>query len=355
MARPQEENQSALWLDSARASFRVGPASAAVPGPGEVVIRACAVAVNPIDAMGGMTRRFVLPWLRYPTVIGSDVAGEIVAVGSAVDHLKVGNRVVGYAVGQEKNRNNPAEGAFQTHVVLLQHMCSPLPETISFEAAAVLPLGITTAAAGLFERDQLALELPTAAPRQRQESVVIFGGATSVGTNAIQLARNCGYDVIATSSPKNFPLLRRLGARAVVDYHDRNVVYQISQHLQGQYLAGTLAIVGRSLRDAIALNTHEAVTGTGRVASTQPSPDTRIRAALARRKRITVSVIWGGSPKDSAVGPAIWNAFLPDALAGGRYHTAPEPHLTGNGLAAIPAALDQLRRGVSATKLVVLL
>lgn len=348
------DDHSALWLDSARASLRVGPAPAAVPGPTEVVVRARAVAVNPIDAMAGIARRVVLPWLRYPAVLGSDVAGDVVAVGSFVDVLEVGDRVVGYAVGQEKSRNNPAEGAFQTHVVLMQHMCSRLPDGMSFESAAVLPLAITTAAAGLFEPDQLALELPTAQPQERGESVVVFGGATSVGMNAIQLARNAGYDVITTASPKNFPLLHDLGARVVVDYHDGDAVEQIARHVQGRHLAATMAVASGSLRDAIALNASKNVTGTRRVASAQPTPDTWIRGALAGRRGIQVSAIWGGRPKDTAVGPAIWNAFLPDGLADSRHRPAPAALVAGRGLDAIPSVLDRLGQGVSATKLVVL-
>jgi len=354
-AQPAAEKHSALWLDSLRGSLRVGEAPVPAPGPGEVVVRARAVAVNPIDAMGGIVRRVVLPWLRYPVVLGSDVAGDIVAVGPSVTGLRVGERVVGYAVGVEKSCNKPAEGAFQTHVVLKQHLCSPLPDTVSFEEAAVLPLALTTAAAGLFETDQLALIAPTSRAPERAETVLIFGGATSVGMNAIQLARNAGYDVIATASPRNFGLLQRLGAGVVVDYHDPDVVERIIRHLHGRHLVGTLAIASGSLRQAITVNASTSVTGTQRVASAHPTPDTRIRGALARRRGIQVSAIWGGTPKDTPVGPAIWNGFLPVALAERRYQTAPTPLITGHGLDAIPDALKRLRKGVSAEKIVVTL
>lgn len=352
---PRTAGHRALWLASPGGSFRVGNAPVPIPGPGEVVVRARAVAVNPIDAMGGIARRVVLPWLRYPAVLGSDVAGEITALGSSTEDLQIGDRVVGYAVGVEKSRNHPAEGAFQTHVVLLQHLCSPLPETVSFEQAAVLPLAITTAAAGLFEDDQLALALPSATPPERHGTVLILGGATSVGMNAIQLARNAGYDVIATASTRNFPLLQSLGASAVVDYHDSDVVEQIIGHLKGRHLAGTLAIAGGSLSQAITVNSSTNVTGTNRIASAQPTPATRIRGALARRRGIQVSAIWGGAPKDTPVGPAIWNTFLPNALTDHRFQAAPAPFITGQGLEAIPNTLTRLRKGVSAEKLVVTL
>lgn len=352
---PRTTGHRALWLASPGGPFRVGDAPVPTPGPGEIVVRAGAVAVNPIDAMGGIARRVVLPWLRYPAVLGSDVAGEITALGSSVDGLKIGDRVVGYAVGVDKSRNRHAEGAFQTHVVLLQHMCSPLPETVSFEEAAVLPLAITTAAAGLFQDDQLALALPSATPPERHGTVLILGGATSVGMNAIQLARNAGYNVIATASTRNFPLLESLGAGAVVDYHDSDALDQIIRHLQGRQLAGTLAVANGSLRRAITVNSSTNVTGTNRIASTHPTPETRFRGILARRRGIQVSAIWGGTPKDTPIGPAIWNIFLPNALADHRYQTAPAPFVTGYGLEAIPNTLTRLRKGVSAEKLVVTL
>lgn len=350
-----EPRHVALWLDSPRGSLRVGAAAGPVPGSGEVVVRARAVAMNPIDNLPGLARRMVLPWLRYPAVLGSDVAGDVVATGASVTGIRVGDRVVGYAVGVEKSRNSPAQGAFQTHVVLMERMCSPLPDTVSFEEAAVLPLAMTTAAAGLFESHQLALGLPTATYPERHETVLIFGGATSVGMNAIQLARNAGYDVIATASARNGPLLQRLGAGIVVDYHDPDVTDQTVQHLQGRQLAGTLAVASGSLRQAITINASKKVKGTQRIASAHPTPGTKVRAALARRRGIHVSAIWGGSPKDNEVGPAIWNAFLPAALADRRYQTAPPPLVVGHGLDQIPDALARLRRGVSAEKIVVTL
>lgn len=348
-----EPEHAALWLDSIRGSFRLGLAADPVPGPAEVVVRTRAVAVNPIDNLPGIARRIVLPWLRYPAVLGSDVAGDVVAVGADVTRLRIGDRVTGYAVGIEKSRNNPAEGAFQTHVILMEQMCSPLPDTISFEEATVLPLAITTAAAGLFEADQLALHLPTASAPEGHATVLIFGGATSVGMNAIQLARNAGYDVIATASVRNFPLLQGLGAQIVVDYHARDATDQIIRHLAGRRLAGTLAIARGSLPQAIAVNASMAVWGSKKVASAHPTPGTRLRALMARRRGIQVSAIWGGNPKDNEVGPAIWNDFLPTALAEGRYQAAPPPLVTGHTLSAIPGALAQLRAGVSAQKVVV--
>ena len=142
-------DHQALWLTSQRASLQFGPATPREPAADEVIVRARAIAMNPIDAMGAVARRVVLPWLRYPAVLGYDVAGEVTAVGSGVTALRVGDRVVGFAAGLERSRNSAAEGAFQSHVTLLANLCSPLPDDVEFEQAAVLPLALTTAAAGL--------------------------------------------------------------------------------------------------------------------------------------------------------------------------------------------------------------
>ncbi|HZC11515.1 MAG TPA: zinc-binding alcohol dehydrogenase family protein, partial [Mycobacterium sp.] len=160
--------------------------------------------MNPIDGMPGIFYRLILPWLKFPAVIGYDVAGEVSEVGERVTRLKPGDRVVGIACGTEKSRNRPAEGGFQQFSVLMEHMVAPIPDSLSFEQAAVLPLALSTAAVGLFQKDQLGLPLPTADPVDQAETVLVWGGSTSVGSNAIQLARNAGYRVVATASPHHF-------------------------------------------------------------------------------------------------------------------------------------------------------
>ena len=345
----------ALWLRSRGRALEIGSATTPSPGESEVVIRARAVAVNPIDALGGFARWVVLPWLTYPAVLGSDVAGEIVAVGSRVEGLQVGDRVVGYAVGVERSRNAAAEGAFQTHVTLMASMCARLPDSVSFTDACVLPLALTTAAAGLFEQDQLALELPTTPTTRRDATVLIFGAATSVGMNAVQLAHNAGYRVVATASTKNFPLLHSLGADVLVDYHDSDLVDQLVRHLDGHILVGTLAIVSGSLRTAIAVSTARGTVDGRRISSAHPTPVTTIRGRIARRRGITVSAIWGGSPKDTDLGPALWNGYVTRALADGTHRAVPAANVVGHGLGAIPLALTRVKNGAQAEKFVVTL
>ena len=341
----------ALWLPKRGGDLAVGTATYTTPNAGEVVVRTRAVAVNFVDAMPGFAYRFVLPWLTFPAVIGSDVAGEVVEVGAGVTRLHIGDRVVAHAVGSEKSRNTPAEGAFQHYVVLMAQMVAPLPDSLPFEQAAVLPLAMSTASCGLFQKNQLALALPTSSPADRHETVLVWGASTSVGINAIQLARNAGYRVVATSSPHHFDWLRSLGAAEVIDRTSSDVVDELVAAIGDQSLAGVLAIGAGSLSPAIEIAAR--MPGSKRVSSAHPTPITNVRARLARRRGVTVSTIWGGTLKDNEVGPAIYSDFLPAALASGAYRAEPVATVVGDGLASIPAALDRLREGISATKLVV--
>ena len=342
---------TALWLDRPGGKFEVRPAPYTPPRANEVVVRVRSVAVNFVDAMPGIAYRFVVPWLKFPTVIGSDVAGEIVEVGAEVTRLSVGDRVVAHAVGLEKSRNTPSEGAFQHHVILMDHMTAVIPDSLSFEQASVLPLAMSTASCGLFQQDQLGLALPTASPANRAETVLVWGGSTSVGINAIQLVRNAGYRVVATASPRGFDYLKSLGAAEVVDRSSPTAANDLVSVIGDSRLAGVLAIGAGSLGPSIEVSRR--TNGTKRVSSAHPSPVTHLRARLARRHGVRVSTIWGGTLKDNEVGPAIYSDFLPTALASGAYRAAPDATIAGAGLASIPDALAQLRGGISLTKLVV--
>jgi NADPH:quinone reductase-like Zn-dependent oxidoreductase len=350
---PSEQNE-ALWMPGRRARFAVRPAPSTAPGPHEVVVRARAVAINPVDAMAGPAYRFVVPWLRYPAVIGTDVAGEVVEIGSAVTGLAPGDRVLGHAVGLERSHNRAAEGAYQDLVVLQDRMTSPIPDELPFERAAVVPLTLSTASVGLFQQDHLGLALPVADPAPRNEVVLVWGAGTGVGSSAVQLARNAGYTVVATASDRTAVGVRALGADAVLDRTDPAVVRRVVDEIGDRSLAGTIAIGSGSLAPTVAI--AAAATGSGRIASAHPDPLTRFRARSARRRGVTVSFIWGGSLEGNEVGPAIYRAFLPGALATGAFRAAPEPTVVGSGLAAIPDAFRRFRAGgIGASKLVVTL
>ncbi len=181
--------------------------------------------------------------------------------------------------------------------------------------------------------------------------MLVWGGSTGVGSNAIQLARSAGYRVVATASPHNFDYLRALGADSVVDRTGSTAVDDLVAAIGSGPLAGSLAIGNDSLRPVMRVAAR--TNGTRRVAAAAPALLTRLQSRGAKRLGLHVSGIWGGTLKDNEVGPAVFVDFLPSALASGAYRSAPDAEVVGEGLAAIPAGLERLRKGVSAKKLVV--
>ena len=365
----------ALWLPAKGVALKIAEAPFPKAGAGQIVVRTAAVSVNPIDWILQSVGGLIFPWLRYPLVLGWDVAGEVVAIGADVTRFKPGDRVLGFAVGQEKSVNDPAEGAFQHYVVLREHLASPLPDWLTYEQATVLPMAVSTAASGLFQPDQLALAHPGASPAPSGKTVLVWGGSTSVGSNAIQLAVAAGYEVFTTASPRNHDYVRRLGAARAFDYRSPTVVRDIIQALQGRTVAGALAIGAGSATQCVkivgACEGHKFVALASPPVSFEDAPTKggnrlwlagKLRrlvlgniglALRARRSGVRFKFISGSAILTGGVGRMIYADFLPQALASGRYQAVPEALVVGRGLSAIPDALDKHKKGVSAKKVVV--
>lgn len=365
-------SNTAAWLGAKHAKLEVKAAPMPVPRPDEIVVKNYAVAVNPLDWIKQTAGDFVFPWIKYPFILGSDLAGEVVDVGPNVTRFNVGDRVLGHAVGTDPSRNNAAEGAFQTYTVVLDRMAAPLPANMSYTGAAVLPLGLSTAACGLFQKDQLALAYPSASPKSTGETLLVWGGSTSVGSNAIQLAVAAGYEVITTSSPRNFDYVKNLGASAAFDYNSKNVVADVIEAFHGRTIAGAIAI-GANSANACADVVHAckgkkfvsmatfpiSFDGPGVPSVFSVAPKflwfNATMALKSRARGIRTKFIFGSSLINNDVSRAIYADFLPLALAEGRYVAAPDPLVTGTGLETVQAGLDRQRQGLSAAKVVIAL
>ena len=367
-------SNTAAWLVRPYAPLEVKPAPYQAPRENEIVVKNHAVAINPLDWMKQVGGNFMFGWIKYPFVMGSDTAGEVVAVGPGVSRFRVGDRVLGHAVGMDKKRNRSAEGAFQAYTVLRAHMASPIPATLAYEKAAVLPLGLSTAACGLFEKDQLALAYPSATPTPTGKTLLIWGGSTSVGSNAIQLAVAAGYEVITTCSPRNFAYVKQLGASQAFDYSNSTVVPDIIRAFQHKTSAGALAIGAGSTEASLRI--LRACQGNKFVAiATFPLDFQRMTRGASlfqflrqvptllafmlslqvnsRLRGIRSGFVFGTTLMDNEVSQVLYTDFLPRALAEGQFVATPEPVVIGQGLGYIQAGLDAQRQGVSAKKVVI--
>ncbi|RDW87088.1 zinc-binding alcohol dehydrogenase family protein [Aspergillus mulundensis] len=332
---------AAAWLTEAKAHpFQVKDAPSYTPEENEILVKNHAVAINPID--GSLQSKAWWP-MNYPTILGQDVAGEVVQVGRSVTRFQPGDRVVGLAVGLATKRIQ--HSAFQAYTILQTNMAAQLPRDISYEDAAVLPLGLSTAAAGLFQTEFLNLQLPTEPrPQETGQVLLIWGGAGSVGSNAIQLARAAGYEVFSTASPRNFEYVRKLGAAQVFDYHSASVVDDLLAALQGKTLVGAMDCVGFAATPLTVAVVSKAQGG--KFVAT-------VKGGFQAPEGVTVKSVFATTIKDNHVGKAIYEDFLPKALEAGTFIPAPVALVAGKGLESVQVAVDLQAKGTSAQKVVV--
>jgi len=366
-------SNTAAYIPAKSARLEVKSAPYTQPGENEIVVKNGAIAINPLDYLKQDMGNMMFGWIKYPFIMGSDTAGEVVEIGKEVTRFKVGDRVLGHAVSMDKRSNKASEGAFQEYTVLRTNMASPIPSSLSYEQACVLPLTLSSAACGLFMKDYLALPYPTLTPKPNGKTLLVWGGSTSVGSNAIQLAVASGHEVITTSSPKNFDYVKKLGAKEVFDYRSATAVKDIIHASQNRQFAGAIAIGTGSTKACMEI--LAACKGTKFIAQASiDMPDEMPTSALgwvanglsmgagmgalmvkSKLKRVGMKFIFGSDDMANEVGDLIYKDFLPAALAEGKYIVAPEPQVVGKGLERVQEAFDLYKKGVSAKKVVVTL
>lgn len=315
------------------------------PGPNEVVIKVQAIAINPIDWKIQSMGDDLFTFLKYPYIGGSDIAGEVVEVGPSVTTAAKGDLVVGLTMGI--TNSDVREGSFQHYAVLRTHMMCAIPAGLSATQAVVLPMGICTASAGLYQKDYLNLTHPSLSPAPTGKTVLIWAGSSSVGSNAIQLAVASGYEVITTASPRNFAFCKSLGASQVFDYASPTVTQELVSAFRGKTLGGALALLEGAIEVCLEV-IKQAERGDRRLAIASPYDG-------PVPEGVSVNSIFATSVAENEVSRVVWNQFLPAALATGKYRCAPEPEVVGKGLESLQSGLDRLKAGVSGKKLVVVL
>jgi NADPH:quinone reductase-like Zn-dependent oxidoreductase len=355
----------AAWIPSHGAQLEVADA----PFPtdvadDEVIIKNRAVAVNPVDWKIQSAPQPIFD-IKYPYILGSDVAGEVVAVGGRVSHLfRKGDRVIGHATGLPSG--GASYGGFQLYPKLKAAAVARIPDNIPSEQAVVLPLSVSTAAAGLYMKETLGLRIPKAPgsgmrgaadsrgqkEKGEREALLLWGGSSSVGSSVVQLAVASGYDVVATASPSNYAYVKSLGASLVLDYHNPDIVAILAGLLRASKarLAGAYDAIGT---DATVRASADVVAslGGGRVASVGVAPGDAGGDAV-EVVGISAPRLISGAPE---IVKAVWGEYVPAALEAGTMVPRPRELVVGRGLYFVQRGLEMQKAGVSAGKVVITL
>ncbi|EMD31530.1 hypothetical protein CERSUDRAFT_162969 [Gelatoporia subvermispora B] len=343
------ETQKALLLPSKQGEWVIGTVAVAKPGPGQLLVKIEATALNPAD---WKIQVYGVLFETFPVILGSDAAGIVIELGEGVQGFAVGDRVFfqGYFV-------DSARSTYQQYALSNADVTAKIPKNISVEQAATIPACIATPALGLFDRcheDSAKLFPPWEDGGQGKyigKPIVIFGGATSVGQYAIQLVRLAGFGpIITTASLKNTTLLNELGATHVLD-----------RDLPPEALLAQIAALANApieiVFDAVSLpQTQNAafdiLTPEGQVIIVTQDAIDQEKKRLAPRKRAVVVLGNVSAPGREQTGRGLY-AKLTELVGSG----AIKPNrveLLANGLAGIPYGLKRMQEDrVSAVKLVV--
>lgn len=194
-------------------NMRIGNYPNPEPQAQEILVRVAATALNRADTLQRQGK-YPPPFGASP-ILGLEIAGEVVELGSKVTQWQLGDKVFGLVPG----------GAYAEYAVIHENMAMLIPERLSFREAAAIPEVFLTAYQSLVWLGNI----------QAGEQVLIHAAASGVGTAAIQLARELGAGkVLATASGNKHRICYDLGADKVIDYQHEDFAEVIQAYTQNQ-------------------------------------------------------------------------------------------------------------------------
>ncbi|KAL8887551.1 MAG: hypothetical protein Q9215_004893 [Flavoplaca cf. flavocitrina] len=340
------KHQAAVLL-SAGSPLSVVDRDTPEPGPDEILIETKAIAVNPVDYYQRDFGKPPTPF--YPAVLGEDVAGLVVKVGSNVsDAPPPGTRVLAFASSFYQN-GSPDHGAFQKMTLARSEGVIPLPDSLSFEEGAILPLAVLTA---LSAYTTLGIPLDTKYTADDKEAILIWGGSSSVGSLAVQSAKTMGFTVYATAGAQNLEYVKSLGAKAVFDYKSSDVISQIAKQAKedGVNLRTAHVIVDNALQQTLDVLKLTKGNGPAKVAHAPLIPED---APILAGTEIKFTFPPIDPDERNKHIYKCFNVWLKDGLSSGTVVPSPRIEVVPGGIEGLNDALDTLKAGVSGTKVVV--
>jgi len=326
----------------------VGTSDVSTPGPGEILIKVEAAGLNPIDwkvQTHGVAKQ------SYPAILGADGAGTVETIGEGVTRFKKGDRVT-FSGGDFSNRSS----TFQQYAVEEAEFVAKIPDSMSFDEAASIPLGLDTAAFALYSRHEVAVAKFSVGlyppweeggrGKYAGKPLVVIGGASSVGQNVIQLAKLSGFSpIITTASLRNTEFLVSLGATHVLD---RNLAADVLSSEIKKISAAPVELVYDAVfefADEVSIAQSLVAPG-GQLVIVTIDPDAREKFSTAKHAFGIANV-----PFMREVAASLY-AHLTELLEEGSIKPNHVEVLPG-GLAGIPDGLERLKAGqISRLKLI---
>ena len=250
----------ALHVPAAGEQPQLGELPTPEAAEGTVVIRVKAAGLNPIDngVAYGMLAQMGLPHV-YPVVLGRDAAGVVTAVGAGVDHVAVGDEVLGHVLLAPPI----SAGTLAEYAVLPAAAVTAKPAGLDFTTAAALPLA-----------GAAAVQSVDAIDPQPGQTVLVNGASGGVGAFVVQLLAARGVTVLATGKPADADRLTTLGAAQVIDH----TAGPVAEQVRAAYPDGVDALVSLHGMDPAGTPIAAVRTG-GKVAGVAAVPDEATLAA----------------------------------------------------------------------------
>ncbi|KIK59146.1 hypothetical protein GYMLUDRAFT_86072 [Collybiopsis luxurians FD-317 M1] len=207
--------QKALFLERIDGAFYEGTRPIPKPGPGELLVKVKAFALNPADWKIQKIDMQVMK--SFPHVVGNDTAGDVEEIGGGVQGWNKGDRVFFQAYFGHSDY-----AGFQEYTLVPADLAVKIPANITYEQASTIPVACMAPAYGLLAPAPLGAGLANATLDPQSDfsgfSALVVGGATSVGQFAIQLLKYLGFGQILTyASGHHSAFLKSLGATDIID------------------------------------------------------------------------------------------------------------------------------------------
>ncbi|CUA67020.1 hypothetical protein RSOLAG22IIIB_02937 [Rhizoctonia solani] len=317
----------------------VGTRPTPAPQAKQALVKVTSAAINPVDWKIQDYGFFVE---KYPTVLGTDGAGIIEAIGPDVSDFKVGDKVFFQGFYGRAD-----EATFQEKSIVETDIISKIPENITEDQASTIPVAALAALVGLFQKT--GINVPADGPTANGKGVLILGGSSSVGQFGVQLARIAGFSpIVTTASTQHTEFLKSLGASHVFD---RDADTKVIQSAFSTPVSLVVDAISTASTQSLAFDilTTPTPAPSAHLALVQLLADS-IKEKNADNK-VTVHQVYGSSHAFRDLSVPFWQnvgRWIKDGeLVPNRVQ------VVEGGLAAIPEALELSRKGVSGVKLVI--